>query len=264
MAITAINAQNLYQNQLRPVWVQYEQGNPVQLPANLTINPSLNIDGGAVPGFVETTQGALNLPNDSLVWFCIAHEMSHHVTQSVLAASNQAFPAVGLALNSKMGEHVADLIAFHTFMTDFPIRAKQIVSQFPALTNLLGAGDNMHPSGNQRVLFLQSYYDAVTRFGMANVTAFTRLIGITFQSPAAVVPHHEWVDKTSRSILHTRSRQLKDVDTRLETYITNPVPANRLLLRNSFDTWFQHNPKERKKRNKGFCVLRLFLFLHDW
>jgi hypothetical protein len=77
------------------------------------------------------------------------------------------------------------------------------------------------------------------------------------------VHYQEWISKTSRNLLHFRSSELNTVDRALQSFDANQTPVNRQNLKLAFDRWYEHNQKERDKRNQDNCVQRLKSFLEE-
>ena len=251
-------ANRIYESFL-PIWNEYNDGKDVTLPDKLTLIDSDEFDGGAAPGSVFLTTGALNITDDNIVAFAIAHEMSHVIHTSIVRKYNLHWPkGMGLADDAKRGEFLADLVGYHLLTTKFTKIAKATFSNFTTLESKLGHGDVMHPSGSTRVALLRSYASAISR-GRSPTDALQDLLKLATAMLYPIVGYDEWKNKTKLTG-HYRSSQLKNVDNELLAYGTSN-PGNINQLTNAFNDWYRDNPKERTKRDVDYVVWRLKAFL---
>lgn len=71
----------------------------------------------------------------------------------------------------------------------------------------------------------------------------------------------DWAERSGRGTLHTRSKELRELDATLQYFFDNGW-VGYLPLKTAFTNWIKKNPKEAKERNARGCVEGLAHFLH--
>jgi hypothetical protein len=154
MPVTEDKAKTIFRT-YRAKWVELYGDS--DMPEDLTVMEGPVFDGGAIVGMVYIYEGVLNA-SEAVVKFAIAHEMSHVVQVRVGQQFGLALPDHEQeATRAFRSEYMADLIAFHTLSCHFHGDALLVSAEFAGLKAVLGAGDTMHPSGDERVGRLQEY-----------------------------------------------------------------------------------------------------------
>jgi len=125
------------------------------LPTELEVWEGDQLDGGAVEGMVYVYSG-VGKQLRAIRLYALAHESGHVATveQGKGLGLGNHIPAPE---EYKKSEHLADLIAMHTIRRCDPLLAKTIQGYFTTIKDLLGAADDMHPSGEKRVGLMSEY-----------------------------------------------------------------------------------------------------------
>ncbi|MDO7138275.1 hypothetical protein [Algibacter lectus] len=134
----------------------------VDIPTEFVIDENdLGVNAGAAFGYVEISQGLVNLPKVNVQIFALSHEVAHIVTipQAKIFDLEGSVPK-GIKTNDyKKAEYLADLIAIYLIKTNEPKRFDTLFLNFPYLQNLFGNGTFTHPSGLERIEALNNFLE---------------------------------------------------------------------------------------------------------
>ncbi|OTE96804.1 hypothetical protein BCS42_13200 [Crenothrix sp. D3] len=151
-----------YTQVIRPAYVNAGYDREGALPADLSVDQSLQIDGLGSPGFVQVSMGVVNEPRDWLRTFAVAHETGHAVAYLVCQDAGTTAPEI-LSYNvAKRHEHLADLIGMHVLMNVH--QGADVINNLNILSAWLGYGDPQHPSGAQRAELIRRFYNDRVHF----------------------------------------------------------------------------------------------------
>ncbi|WP_010135815.1 M48 family metalloprotease [Ochrovirga pacifica] len=157
----------LYRTQVIPLFTDFTE---VSIPTIFKIDkkdPSIN--AGASFGYVEVSQGLIDVRKTEIQRFALAHELAHIVTisQAKKFGLSNVIPK-GLLYNEyQKAEFLADLIAIHLIQSKQPQEIKNIQSIFPQLQILLGGKTFTHPSGRGRIQNMQLYLQEAKHISQA-------------------------------------------------------------------------------------------------
>jgi len=149
----------LYNESVLPLFKEYSD---VEIPTEFKIDKNdLGINAGASFGYVEVSQGLINLTKQDIQLFALAHEVAHIVTisQARLFGLQGSIPKGTVTNEYKKAEYLADLIAIHLINTKLNNEFHLLKSNFPYLQNLLGGASFTHPSGIDRINSINMYLE---------------------------------------------------------------------------------------------------------
>jgi len=149
----------LYNESVLPLFKEYSD---VEIPTEFKIDKNdLGINAGASFGYVEVSQGLINLTKQDIQLFALAHEVAHIVTisQARLFGLQGSIPKGTVTNEYKKAEYLADLIAIHLISTKLKEEFHLLNSNFPYLQNLLGGTSFTHPSGIDRINSINMYLE---------------------------------------------------------------------------------------------------------
>ena len=170
--MTAAQVKALYSDEFRPLWAKVwgKQGLPQQIVVD-----GKGFDGTGGEDWVQIGNGVLP-HGDPVVWYAIAHEMSHCVTPSAVRKLSLQWPAANEAAQSKLAEYAADLIGLHTLLRHLRRKGLAVYAELAMISGLLGPGDVVHPSGAAREALMRQYYENVYFQDKADFAELKRLL----------------------------------------------------------------------------------------
>ncbi len=148
-----------YNESVLPLFKDY---NDVEIPTTFKVDKNdLGVNAGAAFGYVEISQGLINLSKEHIQLFALTHEVAHIVTilQAINFDLQGSVPKGTLTNDYKKSEYLADLIAIHLIKTKLGEDFNLLILDFPFLQNLLGAGSFTHPSGSDRINYINIYLE---------------------------------------------------------------------------------------------------------
>lgn len=148
-----------YNQRVLPLFKAYTDSN---VPTEFIIdNKDLSIDAGAAFGYVEVSQGLVNLSKEHIKIFALCHEVAHIVTISQAKKFNlgESIPKGALTNDYIKAEYLADLIAIYLIKTEHYDVFNALMRDKSFLQNLLGSASFTHPSGNERIDFINTYIE---------------------------------------------------------------------------------------------------------
>lgn len=146
-----------YNELVVPMFKSY---NGIEIPSEFHVDTKdKTINAGASFGYVEVSQGLIEVKKQSLQIFVLSHEVSHIVTisQAKLFGLKGEIPRGAVTNDYKKAEYLADLIAVHLMQTKLPKEFESLYADFDYLQQLLGPATFTHPSGLDRVNSLKEY-----------------------------------------------------------------------------------------------------------
>lgn len=153
------NAETLkaeYTRLIRPAYVRRYGG--ANLPAELMVDESdPSFDGAGSPGLVLVSMGVANERVACLRTFAVAHETGHAVA-CIEFQRVGVIPFQPIGADAKRHEHMADLIAMRVLKEFQPAIAADIIGNLGLLSQALGNGGPMHPSGRERTELIRRLY----------------------------------------------------------------------------------------------------------
>lgn len=144
------------------VLLLFNEYTEVEIPEAFKINKNdLGINAGAAFGYVEVSQGLVNLTKEHIQLFALSHEVAHIVTiaQARIFGLQGSIPRGNTTNDYKKSEYLADLIAIHLIKTKLNKDFNLLIEDFPFLLNLLGTATFTHPSGSDRVNNINTYIE---------------------------------------------------------------------------------------------------------
>jgi len=141
----------LYKESVIPLFKAYKD---TSIPTVLKIDKKdFSINAGAAFGYIEISQGLVNLSKEHIQLFTLAHEVAHIIILQQAAIFNlgESIPRGPKTNDYKKAEYLADLTALSLIKTKIPKEFEVLLADFPYLQNLLGATTFTHPSGNDRI-----------------------------------------------------------------------------------------------------------------
>jgi hypothetical protein len=148
---------SLYKDSVIPLFKDIPDVNP---PDEIEINTEdLNIDAGAASGYLYVSQGLVNLDNEAIQLFALAHEVAHMATipQAKIFNLAEAIPKGNSTNDYQKAEYLADLIAIHLIHLKKPEKFKWIQGDFQTLQEIFGGEVFSHPSGKKRIASMKLY-----------------------------------------------------------------------------------------------------------
>ena len=149
----------VYNESVLPLFKNYMD---VEIPTQFKVDKDdLSINAGATFGYVEVSQGLVNLTKEHIQLFALTHEVAHIVTisQSRIFGLEGSIPKGAITNDYKKAEYLADLIAIHLIKTKLNNEFRLLSTDFPFLENLLGGSTFTHPSGSDRMNVIQTYLE---------------------------------------------------------------------------------------------------------
>ena len=149
----------IYNESVLPLFKEYSD---VEIPTEFKIDKSdLSINAGASFGYVEISQGLINVTKKHIQLFALSHEVAHIVTipQARLFGLEGSIPKGSITNDYKKAEYLADLIAIHLIKSKLNNEFRLLSTDFPFLQNLLGGSSFTHPSGSDRINEIQTYLE---------------------------------------------------------------------------------------------------------
>ncbi|WP_166382311.1 MULTISPECIES: hypothetical protein [unclassified Polaribacter] len=149
----------VYNESVLPLFKNYMD---VEIPTQFKVDKDdLSINAGATFGYVEVSQGLVNLTKEHIQLFALTHEVAHIVTisQSRIFGLEGSIPKGAITNDYKKAEYLADLIAIHLIKTKLNNEFRLLSTDFPFLENLLGGSTFTHPSGSDRMNEIQTYLE---------------------------------------------------------------------------------------------------------
>ncbi|WP_281635657.1 hypothetical protein [Flavobacterium marginilacus] len=146
-----------YNESVVPMFKSY---NGIEIPSEFHVDAKdKTINAGASFGYVEVSQGLIEVKKQSLQIFVLSHEVSHIVTisQAKLFGLKGEIPRGAITNDYKKAEYLADLIAVHLMQTKLPKEFESLYADFDYLQQLFGAATFTHPSGLDRINSLKEY-----------------------------------------------------------------------------------------------------------
>ncbi|WBL22733.1 hypothetical protein [Zunongwangia sp. HRR-M8] len=150
---------DLYKVSVIPLFKDIPDVNP---PVEIEINTEdLNIDAGAASGYLDVSQGLVDLENEAIQIFALAHEVAHMATipQAKIFNLAETIPKGNVTNDYQKAEYLADLMAVHLIHLKLPETFELIQNDFETLQEILGAETFTHPSGENRILSMKLYID---------------------------------------------------------------------------------------------------------
>lgn len=153
------NAANLkaeYTRLIRPAYVRRYGG--ANIPAELFIDEGdSSFNGAGSPGLVLVSMGVANYAMACIRTFAVAHETGHAVA-CIEFQRVGVTPFQPIGADAKRHEHMADLIAMRLLKEFLPGVAAEIMGKLGLLSQVLGPGGFMHPSGQARTELIRKLY----------------------------------------------------------------------------------------------------------
>ncbi|MCL7764018.1 hypothetical protein MPF19_11365 [Polaribacter sp. Z014] len=149
----------MYNESVLPLFKNYTD---VNIPTEFKIEEDdLSINAGASFGYVEVSQGLINITKKHIQLFALSHEVAHIVTipQARLFGLEGSIPKGSITNDYKKAEYLADLIAIHLIKSKLNKEFSLLSTDFPFLQNLLGGSTFTHPSGSDRINAIQTYLE---------------------------------------------------------------------------------------------------------
>ncbi|MDN3617833.1 hypothetical protein QWY81_00025 [Polaribacter undariae] len=149
----------IYNEAVLPLFKSYLE---VEIPTAFKIDEDdLSINAGASFGYVEVSQGLINLTKEHIQLFALSHEVAHIVTitQARLFGLGGSIPKGSITNDYKKAEYLADLIAIHLIKSKLNNEFRLLSTDLPFLQNLLGGSSFTHPSGSDRINEIQTYLE---------------------------------------------------------------------------------------------------------
>ncbi|AUC84956.1 hypothetical protein CW731_06470 [Polaribacter sp. ALD11] len=149
----------IYNKSVLPLFKEYSDA---EIPTQFKIDKNdLGINAGAAFGYVEVSQGLVNLSKEEIQLFALAHEVAHIVTisQARLFDLQGSIPKGTVTNDYKKAEYLADLIAIHLIKIKLNKEFILLTSNFSFLQNLLGSATFTHPSGIDRISYINTYIE---------------------------------------------------------------------------------------------------------
>ncbi|QXP69780.1 hypothetical protein H0I29_14305 [Polaribacter sp. R2A056_3_33] len=149
----------IYNESVLPLFKEYSD---TEIPTQFKIDKNdLGINAGAAFGYVEVSQGLVNLTKEDIQLFALTHEVAHIVTikQARLFDLQGSIPKGTVTNDYKKAEYLADLIAIHLIKTKLNKEFNLLTSNFPFLQDLLGDTTFTHPSGSDRINCINTYLE---------------------------------------------------------------------------------------------------------
>lgn len=147
----------LYTLEVVPLFDEYPDLN---IPEEIQIDENdLSVNAGAAFGYVEVSKGLVELKDQSIQIFVLAHELAHIATLKQAEAFNLKgeLPSGSETNDYKKAEYLADLMAFYLISKNEPETYDLLKEKLDYLEELLGNGDFTHPSGSSRIESLMKY-----------------------------------------------------------------------------------------------------------
>ena len=147
----------LYNESVFPLFKNYKN---VVVPTDFKVDKDdLSINAGASFGYVEVSQGLVNVTKEHIQLFALSHEVAHIVTisQARTFGLQGSIPKGIITNDYKKAEYLADLIAIHLIKTELNKAYHLLSADFVFLENLLGGSTFTHPSGKERINEIQTY-----------------------------------------------------------------------------------------------------------
>ncbi|SDW73857.1 Peptidase family M48 [Lutibacter oricola] len=145
-----------YSEVVIPLFKQFD----VEIPTDFVVDEKdLTINAGASFGYVEVSKGLINSNKRDVQIFVLAHELAHIVTlkQASLFNLKGSIPKGTETNDYQKSEYLADLIAFHLINTKLTDQNEALILNFNYLESLFGPQSFTHPSGINRIKFLNEY-----------------------------------------------------------------------------------------------------------
>ena len=149
----------VYNESVLPLFKNYMD---VEIPTQFKVDKDdLSINAGATFGYVEVSQGLVNLTKEHIQLFALTHEVAHIVTisQARLLGLEGSIPKGSITNDYKKAEYLADLIAIHLIKSKLNNEFRLLSTDLPFLQNLLGGSSFTHPSGSDRINEIQTYLE---------------------------------------------------------------------------------------------------------
>ena len=147
----------IYNESVLPLFKNYKN---VVVPTDFKVDKDdLSINAGASFGYVEVSQGLVNVTKEHIQLFALSHEVAHIVTisQARTFGLQGSIPKGIITNDYKKAEYLADLIAIHLIKTELNKAYHLLSADFVFLENLLGGSTFTHPSGKERINEIQTY-----------------------------------------------------------------------------------------------------------
>ncbi|MBP8791797.1 MAG: hypothetical protein KBH29_01310, partial [Lutibacter sp.] len=128
-----------YNESVVPLFKSYSN---VEIPLEFKIDTTdITINAGASFGYIEVSQGLINLDKKEIQTFVLAHEVAHIVTikQAKIFNLEGSIPKGTVTNDYKKAEYLADLIAFHLIHTQQLKVSEILINEFNYLDKLLGS-----------------------------------------------------------------------------------------------------------------------------
>lgn len=146
-----------YNESVVPMFKEYKT---VVIPKDFQVDiKDSTVNAGASFGYVEVSQGLIDIRKEVIQVYVLAHEVSHIVTikQARLFGLQGDIPRGNTTNDYKKAEYFADLIAVHLIQTKSPEIFKSLFEDSDYLQQLLGTTTFTHPSGIDRINSIKEY-----------------------------------------------------------------------------------------------------------
>jgi len=167
----------LYSETVVPFFEDLEN---LSIPINFQVDQKdLSINAGAAFDYIEVSRGLINLENEPIQIFVLAHEISHLaiLEQKQILGIQSELPKGSKINDYKKVEYLSDLIAIHLIKTNYPEVFDLLDSNFCYLQEILGTASFTHPSGKERIDSIKKYVKSI-RKGNENISFRNRFIHI--------------------------------------------------------------------------------------
>lgn len=147
----------LYSETVVPLFEGFKN---VNIPTSFQVDQKdISINAGAAFEHIEVSMGLINLENEPIQIFVLAHEISHLAVleQAQIFGLQGELPKESQLNNYKKTELISDLIAIHLIKTNHPVVFDLIEADFSVLQEILGPASFTHPSGKERIDSLKKY-----------------------------------------------------------------------------------------------------------
>jgi len=138
----------------------FEDLENLNIPINFQVDQKdLSINAGAAFDYIEVSRGLINLENEPIQIFVLAHEISHLaiLEQKQIIGIQSELPEESQINDYKKVEYLSDLIAIHLIKTNYPEVFDLLNTNFSDLQEILGTASFTHPSGKERIDSIKKY-----------------------------------------------------------------------------------------------------------
>lgn len=167
----------LYSETVVPLFKDLDNLN---IPINFQVDEKdLSINAGAAFDYIEVSRGLINLENEPIQIFVLAHEISHLaiLEQKQILGIQSELPKGSQVNDYKKVEYLSDLVAIHLIKTNYPQVFDLLLSNSCDLQEMLGTASFTHPSGKERIDSIKKYVRG-TRKGNEEISFRNRFIDI--------------------------------------------------------------------------------------